>query len=284
MMKLEELRNVSINGDVREVIKYIPDDSIHLTFTSPPYYNARDYSKYDSYDEYLKFMESIIIELNRVTKEGRFLVINSSPVLQKRSGRQHQSIRFPIPYDLHHLIMKNGWMFIDDIVWVKPEASVKNRNGNFLQNRKPLAYKPNVVTESIMVYRKKTEQLIDWNIQQYSKDIIEQSKVQCEYETSNVWMIGPESDEFHSAVFPIKLCSNIIKFYSFVGDLVFDPFAGRGTLGMSALKLNRYFLLVEKNESYFKLLNKNIINESTSFFYDDIEPTFFNSEVLTSNV
>ena len=57
-----------------------------------------------------------------------------------------------------------GWEFIDDIVWKKPETSVKNRNARFMQHRKPLAYKPNVVTEYVMVYRKETDRLIDWNI------------------------------------------------------------------------------------------------------------------------
>lgn len=275
------MKNISINGDVLEVIRYIPDESIHLTFTSPPYYNAREYSKYNSYEEYLSFMKSVFEEINRVTKEGRFFVLNSSPVLQARTSRQRQSTRFPIPYDLHHLIMESGWMFIDDIFWVKPEPSVPNRNGNFGQHRKPLAYKPNAIVEMVMVYRKKTDKLIDWNIKQYDEDIIEQSKIKDEYETNNVWMIPPEFDDFHSAVFPIKLCNNIVKFYSFVNDLVFDPFAGRGTLGVSALKLNRHFLLVEKNETYFRLLRKNIIGEATSFFYNDIQPTFFNLKELT---
>ena len=48
-----------------------------------------------------------------------------------------------------------GWEYIDDIIWLKPEASVKNRVGGFQQHRKPLGYKPNTVTEMIMVYRKK---------------------------------------------------------------------------------------------------------------------------------
>lgn len=59
-----------------------------------------------------------------------------------------------------------GWEFIDDIVWEKPEYSVKNRIGGFQQHRKPLAYKPNSVTEYLMVYRKQTDKLIDWNIHQ----------------------------------------------------------------------------------------------------------------------
>jgi DNA modification methylase len=56
-----------------------------------------------------------------------------------------------------------GWEFIDDIIWVKPEASVKNRNSGFAQHRKPLGYKANAVNEYVMVYRKATDKLIDWN-------------------------------------------------------------------------------------------------------------------------
>ncbi len=51
------------------------------------------------------------------------------------------------------------------------------------------------------------------------------------HETSNVWRIDPVSDKVHSAVFPLELCVKVIEFYSYVGDLVFDPFAGSGTFG-----------------------------------------------------
>jgi len=67
----EFMKNVVVRGDVREIIKYAPDESIHLTFTSPPYYNARDYAIYQSYDEYLKFLEDVFKEVHRITKEGR---------------------------------------------------------------------------------------------------------------------------------------------------------------------------------------------------------------------
>lgn len=55
----------------------MPDDSVHLTFTSPPYYNARDYSTYQSYDEYLDFLTEIFTEVHRDTDDGRFLVVNT---------------------------------------------------------------------------------------------------------------------------------------------------------------------------------------------------------------
>lgn len=246
--------NTVVNGDVRDVLKYVPDDSIHLTFTSPPYYNARDYSIYPSYDAYLRFLEEVFKETFRITKEGRFLVVNTSPVIVPRISRAHSSKRYPIPFDLHDKLIRIGWEFIDDIIWMKPEYSVKNRIGGFQQHRKPLAYKPNSVTEYLMVYRKKTSRLIDWNIHQYSNAAVEKSKVKDGFETTNVWQICPKSDKVHSAVFPIELCKRVIEYYSFVGDIIFDPFGGSGTVGRTAKSLERKFFLTELDSTYFEYM------------------------------
>ena len=248
------LKNVVVNADVRDALKVLEDESIHLTFTSPPYYNARDYSIYPSYEAYLKFLEEVFLETYRITKEGRYLIVNTSPVIVPRISRAHSSKRYPIPFDLHSILIRMGWEFIDDIVWMKPEYSVKNRVGGFQQHRKPLAYKPNSVTEYLMVYRKKTEKLLDWNIRQYSYEVVQESKVHDDFETTNVWQICPKSDKIHSAVFPEELCKRVIEYYSYKGDVVFDPFAGSGTLGRTAKKLNRYFFLTEKDETYFEYM------------------------------
>ncbi len=209
------LKDTVINGDVRKILKYVPDESVHLTFTSPPYYNARDYSIYVSYNAYLDFLMEVFNEVRRITKEGRFLIVNTSPVIIPRVSRAHASKRYPIPFDLHSRLVENGWEFIDDIIWLKPETSVKNRNAGFLQHRKPLAYKPNAVTEYLMVYRKQTDKLLDWNMNQYDWNTIQQSRVTGGYETSNVWKIDPTFDRVHTAVFPLELCNRVITFYSY---------------------------------------------------------------------
>ena len=268
------LKNTIVQGDVLEALKYIPEESVHLTFTSPPYYNARDYSIYQSYDEYLKFLEEVFKEVHRVTKEGRFFVLNTSPIIIPRISRAHASKRYPIPYDIHPLLVKMGWEFIDDIVWVKPEASVKNRNAGFLQHRKPLGYKPNAISEMLMVYRKKTDKLIDWNIHQYSWDKVKKSKVQDKYETTNVWRIDPTFDRVHSAVFPMELCNRVIKYYSFVDDLIFDPFAGSGTLGRAAANLNRNFFLTEKEAKYVNRMKEDLIKKDDLFNQKNNQPNF----------
>ncbi|MDX2044049.1 MAG: DNA methyltransferase [Acidobacteriota bacterium] len=252
------MRNTVVQGDVREVLKSVPDESIHLTFTSPPYYNARDYSIYESYNAYLDFLTEVFAQVYRVTKEGRFLIVNTSPIIIPRVSRAHASKRYPIPFDLHARLVGQGWEFIDDIVWLKPETSVKNRNAGFLQHRKPLGYKPNAVTEYLMVYRKESDRLIDWNMKQYDLEIIQDSKIKGEYETSNVWKIDPTYDRTHSAVFPLELCSRVIKFYSYIGDLVFDPFGGSGTFGRAAQKLERFFFLTEQEGKYIERMKQDL--------------------------
>jgi DNA modification methylase len=264
------LKNVVVNGDTIETMRMLKDESVHLTFTSPPCYNARDYSIFPSYKHYLEFLAEVFKEVYRITKEGRFFILNTSPIIIPRISRSHSSKRYPIPFDIHPYLIATGWNFIDDIVWLKPEASVKNPIGGFMQHRKPLGYKPNSVTEYLMVYRKNTEKLLDWNIKQYEWNIVKKSKVPERYKTTNVWKIDPCFDKVHSAVFPVELCKRVIHYYSFIGDLVFDPFGGSGTVGKTAKSLERYFFLTEKDESYFKYMQSK---KSNGLF--DKHPTKF---------
>jgi DNA modification methylase len=269
------LKNVVVNADVLEALKFVPDESVHLTFTSPPYYNARDYSIYPSYQAYLEFLDKVFQETHRITKEGRFLIVNTSPIILPRVSRAHSSKRYPLPFDLHPYLVKNGWEFIDDIIWLKPEYSVKNRVGVFHRHRKPLAYKPNSVTEYLMVYRKSTEKLLDWNIRSYDNKIVEESKVADGYETTNVWKIDPCFDKVHSAIFPVELCKRVIQYYSYKGDLVFDPFGGSGTMGRTAKALERSFFLTEQEPKYFEYMQSK---QKDSLLFNERKTQFLTLE------
>jgi len=253
-----EYENLIIKADSRDFLKKLPEGIIDLTFTSPPYYNARDYTIYKSYEEYLTFLEDVFKEVHRVTSEGRFFLLNTSPVILPRVSRKHASTRYAIPFDIHPRIVKLGFDFIDDIIWAKPAPSAKNRTGGFFQHRKPLAYKPNVVVEYVMVYRKKTNKLIDWNMKQYDKEVIEKSKVKGPYEMTNLWQIAPSYDKTHPAPFPKKLVENVIKYYSYENDLVLDPFAGSGTTLKMAKLLRRNYLGIEISPKYCEIINKRL--------------------------
>ncbi|MBR1485683.1 MAG: site-specific DNA-methyltransferase, partial [Synergistaceae bacterium] len=238
-------------GDSSETLKEIPENSIQLAFTSPPYYNAREYSNYKSYSEYLLKMKDIFIACNRVLEEGRFFIVNVSPVITKRAGREFESIRYPIHYDFHKILIESGFYFIDEIIWIKPEPSVPDRVSGYKQTRKPLSYKPNCITESIMVYRKNCSFLLDKNMKRYSDyEKIENEEI----DTSNCWYIAPKYDKNHPAVFPEELCRRILKYYSFENDVVLDPFAGSGTLGRVARKMNRIPVMCEINNDYVEII------------------------------
>ena len=241
-----------LKGDSSETLKNIKDGDINLIFTSPPYYNAREYSDYSSYEKYLNDLKKVFVECNRVLEDGRFIIVNVSPIITKRPGREFESIRYPIHFDIHKVLEESGFYFIDEIIWIKPEASVPNRIGGYLQTKTPLAYKPNCITESILVYRKKSNFLLDKNIKRYKN----YEKNDNEVDSSNCWYIAPKSSKIHPAVFPEELCKRVLKYYSFKGDVVLDPFAGSGTFGKVAFKMHRIPVMCELNEDYIKYLEE----------------------------
>ena len=246
---------ILLRGNNIETLKKIAENSVQLIFTSPPYYNAKIYSNYHSYQDYLQDMFQTLLACHRVLEDGRFIIINVSPVISKRPGREFESIRYPIHFDFHNLLTNSGFYFIDEIQWIKPESSVKNRNGGYQQTHMPLSYKPNCINESIMVYRKSAPFLLDKNIAMYDKTFANDS----DFDSSNCWYIAPVSNKNHPAVFPKELCRRILKYYSFCGDVVLDPFAGSGTFGAVAIEMNRIPILCEQNEFYCDLINEENI-------------------------
>ena len=241
-----------IVGDSAKTLRQLEDESIQLIFTSPPYYNAREYSDYTSYDEYLSRMKAIFCACCRILEDGRFMIVNVSPVITKRPGREFESIRYPIHYDMHRILTEAGYYFIDEIIWVKPEPSVPDRISGYRQTRKPLSYKPNCITESIMIYRKNCAFLLDRNMKAYDDYDRHDGE---EIDTSNCWYIAPKYDKNHPAVFPEELCRKILRYYSFEGDTVLDPFAGSGTLGRVARRMGRIPVMCEMNEDYAAVID-----------------------------
>lgn len=261
---ISSLRNTIALGDCKEILAEMPANSIDLIFTSPPYYNAKpEYTDYVTYEEYLLEIRKVIQHCNRVLVEGRFFVMNISPVLVRRVNRNTSSQRIAVPFDFHKIFIEEGFDFIDDIIWVKPEGAgwATGRGRRFAADRNPLQYKAVPVTEYILVYRKKSEKLIDWFIRNHpNRNIIKHSKIKGDYETTNVWKIHPAYDKKHPAVFPVELAEKVIQYYSFKNDVVLDPFAGIGTVGEAATKLGRRFVLIDINPQYIKVMRDKAKN------------------------
>lgn len=255
---LSTLRNTVALGDSAEILQDLPAASVDLVFTSPPYYNARpEYTDYITYEEYLLKIRKVIQAVHRVLADGRFFVMNISPVLVRRNNRSESSKRIAVPFDIHRLFIEEGYDFIDDIIWRKPDGAgwATSRGRRFAADRNPLQYKPVPVTEYVLVYRKSTPKLIDWNIRNHPRrDLVRVSKIGDDYEKTNIWYITPAHTKDHPAVFPLELAEKVIKYYSFVGDVVLDPFAGIGTVGQAAIKNKRRFVLVEINKKYVDII------------------------------
>ncbi len=262
--KISFLRNTLGYGDCEDLLAETPIESVDLIFTSPPYFNARpEYSEYLTYEEYLLKIRKIIHQCHRVLNEGRFFVINISPILIRRTSRKEASRRIAVPFDFHRIFIEEGFEFIDDIIWVKPEGAgwATSRGRRFAADRNPLQYKPAPITEYVLVYRKKTERLIDWHIRKHpDQQLVSESKINDDYEKTNVWRIRPAHSPKHPAIFPIELAERVIKYYSFKNDVVLDPFAGIGTVGKAAIKLGRRFVLFELDPDYIKTIQEEMFD------------------------
>jgi DNA modification methylase len=249
----EPLSDTILRGDCEVTLATLPPGSVQLVFTSPPYFNARpDYVEYLTYGDYLEKLGRVIGEVHRVLEEGRFFVLNLAPVLLRRARRTQASTRLAVPFDVHGIVAKSGFDFVDDIVWEKPEGAgwATGRGRRFAADRTPLQYKAVPVTEYVLVYRKRSERLIDWHIRNHDPELVRRSKIADGYERTNVWRIKPASSPLHPAVFPLELAERVVRYYSFEGDIVLDPFAGVGTVGVAAAALGRRFVLAERDPAY----------------------------------
>ena len=104
-----------------------------------------------------------------------------------------------------------------------------------------------------MIYRKNCAFLLDKNMKAYTNYDRHEDE---EIDSTNCWYIAPKYDKNHPAVFPEELCRRILKYYSFEGDTILDPFAGSGTLGRVARKMGRVPVMCEINNAYAEIINR----------------------------
>jgi DNA modification methylase len=262
------LENTVLCGDSEETLSDLPVGSVDLVFTSPPYFNVRpDAGDFVDYGAYLDKLRRVFRVCGRVLAEGRFLVVNTAPVLLRRASRSESSRRLAVPFDLHAILIEEGFEFVDDIVWEKPEGAgwATGRGRRFAADRTPLQYKAVPVTEYLLVYRGRTDRLIDWNIRaHHDPDAVERSRIAGEYERTNVWRLAPTSRPEHPAVFPVALAERVIRYWSFEDDVVLDPFGGVGTVGVAAARLGRRFVLSEIEPRYVEAMRRELAGWLTS--------------------
>ena len=229
-----------IFGDASDM-KELPDGSVHLVVTSPPYFNAPfDYPDlFKSYDEFLGLLNRVAGELKRVVAKGRIVAIVCDDTLI--NGR-----KFPVVADITKIFIDQGFIYRDRIVWVKPEGYIRisRRSGVLLQHPYPMYYYPDNLQESILIFQNGK---FDYNlINDFQKEMsgIDLERYQSEKWYLNVWYITnvlprPNRLEKGIAAFPEEIPLRLITLFSYRGETVLDPFMGSGTTLKVALALKR---------------------------------------------
>ena len=228
-----------------EKMNEIPDNSIHLMVTSPPYNVGKLYDKDMSLAEYRNFLSSVWREVYRVLVPGGRACINIANL-----GRK--------PYiPLHTFIIEDmiklGFLMRGEVIWDKgATASSSVAWGTYLSAKNPVLRDSH---EYILIFSKQT---FTRGIKENMRSTMSKEEF-IEY-TKSVWSFGAESATRigHPAPFPVELPKRCIKLYTFEDEVVLDPFIGSGTTAISALMLNRHFVGYDVDPEYVKLANKRI--------------------------
>lgn len=222
----------------------IPDNSIALAFTSPPYNVGKDYDDNLNFRSYLKLIEDVGKEVYRVLRPGGRYVINIANL-----GRKPYIPLHAFFYDIHLSI---GFLPMGEVIWVKAEGAGGNCAWGSWKNAK--APRLRDVHEYLLVFAKQSFERPDSG----ESDI---SATEFMDATLSVWNnIPTESAKNvnHPAPFSIPLAERVIKLYSYVGDVVLDPFVGSGTTCVAANQSRRHYVGFDISAEYCEIARKRI--------------------------
>ena len=228
-----------------EHMNELPDNSIHLMVTSPPYNVGKEYDQNLTLNEYREFLRRVWKETYRVLVPGGRVCINIANL-----GRK--------PYiPLHTFIIEDmleiGFLMRGEIIWNKASsASPSTAWGSWMSPKNPTLRD---IHEYILVFSKQTFKRFN---SKNRKSTI--SKDEFLEFTKSVWTFPAVSARKigHPAPFPEELPYRCIQLYTFEGEVILDPFMGSGQTAIAALKTNRFFVGYEINQEYLELANKRI--------------------------
>ena len=228
-----------------EKMAELPDNSVHLMVTSPPYNVGKEYDEDFTLQEYLSFLKRVWKEVYRVLVPGGRVCINIANL-----GRK--------PYiPLHAFVAKDmfelGFLMRGEIIWNKASsASPSTAWGSWLSPANPTLRD---IHEYILVFSKGMFSRKNMNKR---KSTISRDEF-LEF-TKSVWTFPAVSakEVGHPAPFPVELPYRLIQLYTYEGEVVLDPFMGSGQTAIAAIKTGRHYVGYEIEEEYVKLAERRI--------------------------
>jgi len=227
-----------------EKMEGLPDNSIHIMVTSPPYNVGKDYDENLSLGEYRAFLKRVWSEVKRVLVPGGRACINVANL-----GRKPY---IPLDAYIGQDMVDLGFLMRGEIIWNKGSSgSPSTAWGTFGSARNPTLRD---IHEYILVFSKGT----------FSRDSLGRKSTISKEEfleySKSVWNFSaePARKVSHPAPFPVELPYRLIQFYTFEEEVVLDPFMGSGQAAIAAIKTNRHFVGYDINEEYVKLAERRI--------------------------
>jgi len=259
-----------IIGDSRWM-KEVPDETVHLVITSPPYWQLKDYGNgmqigfNDTYEEYINNLNLVWNECHRVLHKGCRLCINIGDQFARSVYYGRYKI-IPIRTEIIKFCESAGFDYMGAIIWQKVTTCHTTGGatvmGSFPYPRSGIL---KLDYEFILIFKKYGES------PKVSKEVKEKSRLTQEewgqYFTGH-WNFPGEKQDKHLAMFPEELPRRLTKMFSFVGDTVLDPFLGSGTTSLAAKNLNRNSIGYEINEDFLPIIKEKLGLRQRTIFQD----------------
>ncbi|SLM28591.1 Modification methylase MjaI [Desulfamplus magnetovallimortis] len=281
-------RHKIINGDSRQMTE-LKDKSVHLVITSPPYWQLKDYGTQnqigynDTYEEYINNLNIVWQECYRVLSNGCRLCVNIGDQFARAVYYGRYKV-IPIRTEIIKFCEAIGFDYMGAIIWQKKTTS-NTTGGASLMGSYPTPRNGilSIDYEFILLFKKLGTPV------KPNKELKEQSKMTKEEWKeyfSGHWNFGGTKQDGHMAMFPEELPKRLIKMFSFVGDIVLDPFLGSGTTSLAARNLNRNSVGYEINRDFIPYIKRklcvnqiSIFDTSYSFVKQEISNTDFKSKI-----
>ncbi len=263
-----------INGDSRQMTE-LPDNSVHLAITSPPYWQLKDYGTdnqigfHDSYENYINNLNLVWKECYRTLNNGCRLCVNIGDQFARAVYYGRYKV-IPIREEIIKFCENIGFDYMGAIIWQKVTTS--NTTGGGVQMGSYPFPRNGILKldyEFILVFKKLGD------APKPTKEQKELSKMTAEeWNTffAGHWNFAGARQSGHIAMFPEELPRRLIKMFSFVGETVLDPFAGSGTTALAAKNTDRNSVSFEINPEFIPIIKEKLevhqkdLNETTYEF------------------